>query len=47
MKSIRSKFKNEEGGFLQLIILIIVVILLMKYFHITVTEIINWVKSVF
>lgn len=36
---------SKQGGFLELIIIIIVALLLMKYFNITVSDIIVWLKS--
>lgn len=41
------KFKNEQGGFLQLIIGIIVAVFLLKFFGLTVSDVVNWFKSVF
>jgi hypothetical protein len=52
----KNKIKNERGGFLKLIIVIIVALLLMRYFNITIseilayfnltwTEIISWLKK--
>ncbi|OGI67498.1 hypothetical protein A3A05_01540 [Candidatus Nomurabacteria bacterium RIFCSPLOWO2_01_FULL_41_12] len=37
--------KNKQGGFLKLIILIVIAVLLLRYFGITGTEAIDWVKS--
>jgi len=42
-----NNIKNKQGGFLQLIIFIIIVLISMKYFHLTITDIINWVKALF
>jgi len=39
--------KNEQSGFLKLIIFIIVALFLMKYFKISVSDIIDWVKTLF
>ncbi len=37
-----NKIKNKEGGFLQLIIVAIIALLLMKYFHLTISGILNY-----
>ncbi len=42
-----SKIKNQQGGFLQLIVAIVVIVFLMKFFGLTVTDVVNWFKSVF
>jgi len=39
--------ENEQGGFFKLIILIIVALLLMKFFHITFSDVFNWIKGLF
>lgn len=39
--------RNQQGGFLKLIIFIIIALLLMKYFNISLSDIINWIKVVF
>ena len=39
--------KKEKNGFIQLIILIIVALFTMKYFGITVSEVINWFLNTF
>lgn len=41
----KKNLKNKKGGFLQLIIIIIVVLLLIKYFNITLSGIIDWIKN--
>ncbi len=41
------EIKNRQGGFLQLIILIVVAVLLMKYFNVSVSDVVDWFKSVF
>jgi len=42
------KIKNtKQGGFLELIIFILVALLIMKYFDITISEILYWFKSFF
>ena len=43
----RNNIENKQGGFLQLIIFIIIVLVCMKYFHLTLTDIINWIKALF
>ncbi|MFZ3011777.1 MAG: hypothetical protein WA060_02155 [Minisyncoccia bacterium] len=37
----------NNGGFLQIIIFIIVALLIMKYFNVTISEVINWFKTFF
>jgi hypothetical protein len=44
---IDGSIKNKQGGFLKLIIFIIVVLFLMKYFNISLSDIVNWVKALF
>ncbi|HEV7701827.1 MAG TPA: hypothetical protein VGO63_00045 [Candidatus Paceibacterota bacterium] len=39
-----TKIKNKEGGFVELIIVIIIALLLMKYFGITVSTVLGWLK---
>jgi hypothetical protein len=39
-----SNIKNKQGGFIEFVIFVVVVILIMKYAHITVGDIINWLK---
>ena len=34
--------KNTEGVFLELIIIIILAIFLLSYFHISISEVVNW-----
>ncbi len=49
-KIIKSKQKESvptQGGFLKLIIFIIVVLFLMKYFNISLTDVIDWIKALF
>lgn len=52
----RGPASTRQGGFLKIIIIIVVVLLLMRYFHLTIsgilayfhlswTEIINWLKE--
>mgnify|MGYP003392949765 CR=1 FL=1 len=41
--SIRAR--REQGGFLQAIIAIVIALLLMNYFNISVSEAIDWIKS--
>ena len=47
----KDNIKNEQGGFLKLIILIVVVLFLLSYFHVSVSQAIDWIintiKSVF
>ncbi len=42
-----SNIKSEQGGFLKLIVLIVIALLLMKYFKVSVTDVIDWFKTVF
>ncbi len=37
----------RQGGFLEIIIFILIVLLIMKYFDITLSEVIFWFKSFF
>jgi len=38
---------STQGGFLKLIIFIIVALFLMKYFDISLSDIIDWIKNIF
>ena len=38
---------STQGGFLKLIIFIIIALFLMKYLDISVSDVINWVKTLF
>ncbi len=38
----KDKLKNKKSGFLKLIIVIIIALLLMRYFHITISDILNY-----
>jgi len=40
-----SNIKNKQKGFIQLIILIIVALIALKYFGLTVGEVIDWIKT--
>jgi len=42
-----NNIKNEEGGFLKLIIFIVIALLLMKYFKISFSDVVDWVKALF
>lgn len=42
-----SNIKNEQSGFIKLIIFIIVALFLMKYFGVSVSDIIDWIKNLF
>ena len=46
-----NNIKNKQGGFLRLIILIVIILFLLSYFHVTISQAIDWVintiKSVF
>lgn len=37
--------KNQQGGFLRLILAIVILIFTMLYFHITFSDIINWMVT--
>ncbi|MEK7088910.1 MAG: hypothetical protein AAB913_02150 [Patescibacteria group bacterium] len=39
--------KNKQSGFLKLIIFIIIALFLMKYFKISISDVIDWVKILF
>ncbi len=41
------RVENKEGGFLKLVILIIVALIIMKYLHISLSDILNWFKTLF
>ena len=36
---------NKRGGFLKLIIFIVIALFLIKYFNISINDIVNWVKT--
>lgn len=38
---------NKEGGFIKLIVVILIALLVMKYYNVTISELINWFKSFF
>ena len=42
-----NNIKNKQGGFIKLIIFIVVVLFLMKYFEISVVDVLNWFKTLF
>ena len=41
------KSETKDGGFLQIIIVIIVALLIMKYFGVTISEVVIWFKTFF
>lgn len=41
----KSEIKN--GGFLQIIVSIIIALIIMKYFDVTISEVMNWFKTFF
>ena len=43
----KNNFKNQSGGFLQIIILIIIALFVMKYLGVSISDIINWFKITF
>ncbi len=43
----KNQIKNQKSGFIQIIILIIVVLILMKYFGISIPDIIDWIAGLF
>lgn len=42
----KNDIKNKEGGFLKLIIFIVIALFLMKYFKVSVSDVIDWIKSI-
>ena len=42
-----SNIKNKQGGFLKLIIFIVVALFLMKYFKLSISDVVDWVKALF
>jgi len=44
-KNIKNKQENKQEGFLKLILFIIVAVILLRYFDISVSEIVDWVKT--
>lgn len=42
-----NKITNQKGGFLKLIIFIIIALFLMKYFQVSLSDVINWFKNLF
>lgn len=38
---------NKEGGFIKLIVAVLIALLVMKYYDVTISELINWFKSFF
>ncbi len=38
--------KNEQGGFLKLIIFIVIALFLLSYFHVTVSQAVDWIVNV-
>ena len=43
----KNQFKNQQGGFLQLILLIIILLLIMKFMGLTVSGLWYWFISLF
>ena len=43
----KNNIKNKKSGFLQIIIVIIIALLIMKYFGITISEVVDWFLSFF
>jgi len=41
----KEKFRNQDGGFLKTIVLIIVALIVLKYFNISLSDAINWLKE--
>lgn len=46
-KNKRSLSAGRQGGFLQLIILIIIALFLLKYFQLSVSDVVDWFKATF
>jgi hypothetical protein len=42
----KNDIKNKEGGFIKLIIFIVIALFLMKYFKISLSDVIDWIKSI-
>ncbi|HCY17822.1 MAG: hypothetical protein UR62_C0006G0017 [Candidatus Nomurabacteria bacterium GW2011_GWF2_35_12] len=42
-----SQMRSKQSGFLKLIIFIIVVLFLIKYFNVSVSDILDWFKALF
>lgn len=38
---------STQGGFLRLIIVIIIALFLMKYFKVSISDVFNWIKTLF
>lgn len=41
----KNQLKNNRGGFIQIIILIIVIIILMRYFDLSISDIVEWIAG--
>ncbi|MFA4975178.1 MAG: hypothetical protein WC839_01265 [Candidatus Paceibacterota bacterium] len=39
--------KNKQKGFLKIIIIIVIALFLFKYFNITISDVFNWIKTLF
>ncbi len=46
-KDSMKNFKNNNGGFIQIIISLVIVLFIMKYAGVTVSDVINWFKTTF
>lgn len=42
----KNDIKNKEGGFIKLIIFIVIALFLMKYFKVSLSDVIDWIKSI-
>ncbi len=42
----KNDIKNKEGGFIKLIIFIVIALFLMKYFKISLSDVIDWIKGI-
>ena len=42
-----NKFKNKQGGFIQIIILVIVVVCVLYFFHVSIADAFNWIVNAF
>ena len=41
------KSETQNGGFLQIIVVIIIALLVMKYYGVTISEVVIWFKTFF
>jgi hypothetical protein len=41
------KSETKDGGFLQIIVVVIIALLIMKYYEVTISEVVIWFKTFF